>query len=66
MRRTSLADWQAMLQRSAALRAVLVFALAATVVVVGYQVRLRELYEHHQAYTLLGQQLQATLVAREG
>lgn len=66
MRRASLADWQAILQRSAALRAVLVLALAGAVVVVGYQLRLREVYEHHQAYTLLEQQLQATLVAREG
>lgn len=66
MKRASLADWQAMLQRSAALRALLVLALAGAVVVVGYQLRLREVYGHHQAYTVLEQQLQATLVAKEG
>lgn len=66
MRRASLAEWQAMLQRSAALRVVFVLALAATVVVVGYQVSLRELYEHHRAYALLEQELQVTLLAREG
>ncbi|MDU9402979.1 pilus assembly protein PilP [Pseudomonas sp. zfem004] len=66
MRRTSLAEWQVLLQRSAVLRAVLVLALAATVVVVGYQVSLREQYEHHRAHALLEQQLQEKLVAREG
>lgn len=63
MRRASLADWQAQVQRSATLRALLVLVLVAAVIAGGYQVRLRELYERQQANNQLDQQFQVALVA---
>lgn len=64
MRRAALAEWQALLQRSSVLRVVLLFVLVTAVIAAGYLARLRELHEHHQANSLLEQQLQAALVAR--
>lgn len=64
MRGVSLVEWQALLQRSSVLRAVLVLVLVTAVMAAGYQARLRELHEHHQANTLLERQRQAELVAR--